>query len=244
MGEGLGRTVGRIFKSARGWAEGLAPSLPHDQPEPADALVEMGGFGSNPGRLRMLAYVPARLAARPALVVVLHGCTQSAADYVRGAGWLTLADRFGFALLCPEQRRLNNPRLCFNWFLPDDTTRDQGEPLSIRQMVHTMVARFGLDGDRVFVTGLSAGGAMTSVLLATYPDVFAGGAIIAGLPYGCAHNAHEALRAMFEGQDRPAREWGDYWCGLPRLITGRGPKSRSGMEAPTRPSIHSTQARS
>jgi poly(hydroxyalkanoate) depolymerase family esterase len=109
----------------------------------------------------------------------------------------------------PEQQRSNNANGCFNWFNPQDATRDSGEACSIRQMIARMVGDFDLDQRRVFVTGLSAGGAMTSVMLATYPDVFAGGAIIAGLPFGVASNAREALTGMFQSQSRPATELGD-----------------------------------
>ncbi len=168
----------------------------------------MHSAGSNPGNLRMFAYVPASVADNPALVVVLHGCTQTAAGYDYGAGWSTLADRYGFALLMPEQQRSNNPNGCFNWFLPEDTQRDRGEAASIRQMVETMVREKGIDPRRVFITGLSAGGAMTSVMLACYPEVFAGGAIIAGLPYGAATNVQQAFENMFQCPSRPAREWG------------------------------------
>ena len=134
----------------------------------------------NPGRLRMYTYVPDPLPSAPALVVVLHGCLQTAAEYDLGPGWSTLADRFRFALLFPEQQRANNPRGCFNWFQRGDSDRDQGEALSIRHMVEHMIQAHAIDRGRVFVTGLSAGGGMTSVTLAAYPEVFAGGAVIAG----------------------------------------------------------------
>ena len=162
----------------------------------ADRLAELTGFGTNPGDLRARVYIPARLAERPALVVVLHGCTQAAADYDQGSGWSQLADRHGFVLLYPEQNRANNANLCFNWFEPGDIARGKGEALSIRQMIGAVAVAHGMDRDRVFVTGLSAGGAMASVMLATYPETFAGGAIIAGLPYGCASNVQEAFGAM------------------------------------------------
>ena len=132
-------------------------------------LHENSGFGSNPGNLRMFVYRPPTLADNPALVVVLHGCTQTAAGYDLGAGWSTLADRYGFALLLPEQQRSNNPNGCFNWFQPAHSRRDQGEPLSIRQMIEKSVVDHGIDRRRVFITGLSAGGAMTSNMLACYP---------------------------------------------------------------------------
>jgi len=172
-------------------------------------LREIFGFGSNPGNLRMFVYRPPTLADNPALVVVLHGCTQTAAGYDLGAGWSTLADRYGFALLLPEQQRSNNPNGCFNWFQPEHSRRSQGEPLSIRQMIEKSLADHGIDRQRVFVTGLSAGGAMTSIMLACYPEVFAGGAIVAGLPYGAAANLQQAYESMFRSPSRPAREWGD-----------------------------------
>jgi poly(hydroxyalkanoate) depolymerase family esterase len=172
-------------------------------------LKEAHNFGSNPGGLRMFSYVPPQFSAKRALVVVLHGCAQTAAGYDRGAGWATLADRFGFALLLPEQQPSNNPNGCFNWFQPGNIERGRGEALSIRQMVDKMVSDHRIDPKRVFVTGLSAGGAMTSVMLATYPDVFAGGAIIAGLPYGAANNIQQAFETMFQCPPRSPRVWGD-----------------------------------
>jgi poly(hydroxyalkanoate) depolymerase family esterase len=172
-------------------------------------LVETTGFGSNPGRLRMLSFVPGHLQPPPALVVVLHGCGQTAAGYDLGAGWSTLAKRYGFALLMPEQQPSNNAQACFNWFNPEDTVRGSGEACSIRQMIARMVGDYKIDQRRIFVTGLSAGGAMTSVMLATYPEVFAGGAVIAGLPFGVASNVREALNGMFQSPSRPAGELGD-----------------------------------
>jgi len=146
-------------------------------------LVETTGFGTNPGALRMFAFAPENLQHGAALVVVLHGCGQTAAGYDLGAGWSTLAKRYGFALLMPEQQASNNPQGCFNWFNPEDTTRDSGEACSIRQMIARMAGDYKVDPHRIFVTGLSAGGAMTSVMLATYPEVFAGGAIIPVAPF-------------------------------------------------------------
>ena len=186
-------------------------------------LREIFGFGSNPGNLRMFGYRPPTLSDNPALVVVLHGCTQTAAGYDLGAGWSTLADRYGFALLLPEQQRSNNPNGCFNWFQPEHSRRNQGEPLSIRQMIEKSVVDHGIDRRRVFVTGLSAGGAMASNMLACYPEVFAGGAIIAGLPYGAATTVQQAFESMFQSPSRPAREWGDL---VRKASSHRGPWPR------------------
>ena len=184
----------------------LGLSQKHDGRSP---LVEVSDFGANPGALRMFSFVPDNLPPAPGLVVVLHGCGQTAAGYDLGAGWSTLAKRYGFALLMPEQQPSNNANTCFNWFNPEDTARDSGEACSIRQMIARMVGDHTIDAHRIFVTGLSAGGAMTSVMLATYPEVFAGGAIIAGLPFGAATNLREALSGMSQSSSRSAGEWGD-----------------------------------
>lgn len=167
------------------------------------------------------------------LVVALHGCTQTAGDYDNGSGWSKLADRQGFAVLYPEQQRANNPNLCFNWFAPEDIRRGSGEALSIRQMVEAFIARENLDRSRVFVTGLSAGGAMASAMLATYPDVFAGGGIIAGLPYGCAATIPEAFDRM-RGLGMPSaamlrnllRDASDHSGPWPRISVWQGAADR------------------
>jgi poly(hydroxyalkanoate) depolymerase family esterase len=179
------------------------------RPGPSSPLVETTDFGTNPGSLRMFSFVPDNLQHPPALVVVLHGCGQTAASYDLGAGWSTLAKHYGFALLMPQQQSSNNAQGCFNWFNPEDTARDSGEACSIRQMIAWMADDIHVDRHRIFMTGLSAGGAMTSVMLATYPEVFAAGAIIAGLPFGVASNVREALSGMFQSTSRPARELGD-----------------------------------
>lgn len=172
-------------------------------------LEELTNFGSNPGNLRMHIYVPDGVGPSPALVVALHGCTQTADSYDQGTGWSVLADRLGFILVFPEQQPANNPKNCFSWFLPGDTARDSGEALSIRQMIAKAIEKFGVDRSGIFVSGLSAGGAMASVMLATYPEIFRGGAIIAGLPYGSASSVQEAFEAMFNERAPSSRALGD-----------------------------------
>jgi poly(hydroxyalkanoate) depolymerase family esterase len=161
-----------------------------------DRLSSLEGVRDNPGNLRARCYVPDGLEAPAPLVVVLHGCTQDAAVYDHGSGWSTLADRLGFALLFPEQQRANNPMLCFNWFSAGDTRRGRGEAESIRSMIEAMKDAHGIDPARIFVTGLSAGGAMASVMLAAYPEIFAAGAILAGVAYGCASDVSGAFDCM------------------------------------------------
>jgi len=159
-------------------------------------LSPLTGFGSNPGELGAAIYAPPQLAKGAPLVVVLHGSTQNAETYDYGSRWSMLADECGFALLFPEQRRGNSVSLGFNWFEPGDSERDAGEPLSIRQMIERVASDLEIDPDRIFVTGLSSGGAMACVLLATYPEVFAGGAVIGGLPYRTASTGLQAMMRM------------------------------------------------
>jgi poly(hydroxyalkanoate) depolymerase family esterase len=166
-------------------------------------------FAPNPGNLRMFRYLPRGLRAGAPLVVVLHGCGQSASGYDLGAGWCQLADQLGFAVLAPEQKAVNNPNTCFNWFNPEDITRGEGEAASIAAMIATLVQTHKLDASRVFITGLSAGGAMAAVMLANYPELFAGGAIIAGLPFGAAANVRDALENMRSASLRTPHQWGD-----------------------------------
>jgi poly(hydroxyalkanoate) depolymerase family esterase len=211
---GLRKTLAKLARLRRRWEKRLAAAQQSGAPHAGPArqqqrLQEVASFGSNPGNLRMFVYAPDALPSDPALLVALHGCTQNAADYDHGTGWSTLADRFGFVVLYPEQQKSNNSQGCFSWFLPDDIARDRGEALSIRQMVERAIIDYGIERRRVFVTGLSAGGAMSSVMLAAYPDMFAGGAIIAGLPYGCAASVEEAYECMFQGCAASAAALGD-----------------------------------
>ena len=171
------------------------------------SMTAVSGFGSNPGALTMYAYVPAGVPANAPLVVAMHGCTQSAADYVN-AGWNDLADEEKIYVVYPEQSSSNNVEKCFDWFQDEDATRDSGEALSIKQMVDWMKTKYSIDGTKVYVTGLSAGGAMTSVMLAVYPDVFAAGAVMSGVPYGCAHSTLDALTCMNPGKTQAASDWG------------------------------------
>jgi len=156
----------------------------------AAETVQVPSFAPNPGNLRMFKYVPDSLPAGARLVVALHGCTQSATKFDDESGWTELADHLGFALLLPEQQQANNERLCFNWYLADHNRRGQGEAASIVAMIDEMKTRHGIDPNRIFVTGLSAGGAMTAVMLAAYPDVFRAGAIIAAVLHGSGMRAH------------------------------------------------------
>ncbi|MFG2763771.1 extracellular catalytic domain type 1 short-chain-length polyhydroxyalkanoate depolymerase [Streptomyces rubiginosohelvolus] len=187
---------------------GAAPAGPvAAEARAAAALERVTSFGANPGGLNMYVYRPAALPADAPVVVALHGCTQSAQVYSDNAGLNTFADRHGFLVVYAETTTANNANKCFNWFQPGDTRRGQGEAASIRQMVAHAATAYGADTGRVQVTGLSAGGAMTSVMLAAYPDVFAAGAVVAGIPYGCGVDVVSAFGCMSPGVDRTPAAW-------------------------------------
>ncbi|SHO62733.1 esterase, PHB depolymerase family [Pseudoxanthobacter soli DSM 19599] len=205
---GLSKTLLDLSEGRRQWERLFAAGAAASGAETRPGLLErVTDFGANPGHLRMWRFLPVGLSANAPLVVVLHGCGQSAEGYAVGAGWVSLAQRHGFALVVPEQRRLNNPKGCFGWFDPQDVAGPRGEAASIRKMVAHALDEYGLDRRRVFVTGLSAGGAMAAALLAGFPDVFAGGALVAGVPVGAASTVRGAFKAMFEGVARSPTEW-------------------------------------
>jgi feruloyl esterase len=153
-------------------------------------------FGSNPGGLEMMLHVPPRLAKGRPLVVLLHGCGQDARIFAEDAGWTAIAREHRLALLLPQQTFENNRGRCFNWFRPEDVRRGEGEVMSIRQMIRHAMSRLGSDPKRIFVAGFSAGGGMAAALLAAYPALFAAGAVVAGMPVGCAASTFTALLQM------------------------------------------------
>ncbi|MCG0063543.1 MULTISPECIES: extracellular catalytic domain type 1 short-chain-length polyhydroxyalkanoate depolymerase [Streptomyces] len=185
---------------------GTALAGPAPEARAAVTLTRVTGFGTNPGALTMYVYRPATLPAHPPVVVALHGCTQNAQVYADHSGLPQLADRAGFLLVLAETGTANNASKCFNWFQAGDNRRGQGEALSVRQMVSHAVTARGADPRRVYVTGLSAGGAMTAVMLAAYPDVFSAGAVVAGLPYDCTRDS-SPYTCMNPGVDRSPADW-------------------------------------
>jgi poly(hydroxyalkanoate) depolymerase family esterase len=179
-------------------------------PKPKTELTEVTAFGSNPGNLKMYMYAPANVPDNAPLVVVLHGCTQNANEYAERTQWNRLAERFGFIVIYPEQQVVNNVLFCFNWFFPADASRDKGESLSIKQMIDRVKTDHSIDAERVYVTGLSAGGYMTAVMLAVYPEMFAGGAVMAGGPFRCATDAIDAQYRCMKGlTNHTPEKWGD-----------------------------------
>src|SRR3954471_3487845 len=174
---------------------------------PPSSLVQVSNFGANPGALAMYTYTPSGLETGRPVVVALHGCTQSAADYYAHSGWPGLADTGRFKVMFPQQSTASNSLKCFNWFSAADDTRGNGEAASVKSMVDKAIGDHGSDRSRVFVTGLSAGGGMTADLLAAYPDVFAGGGINAGLPAECATSITQATNCQQNNQNLTPAQW-------------------------------------
>lgn len=159
-------------------------------------------FGDNPGDLTASYFHPTK--QTKSLVVFLHGCVQQGETLAKQSGFVALAKQYNFTLLLPQQSKNNNVTSCFNWFSEQDSDKDQGEVLSIKNMILTLKAQS--EFDHVFIAGLSAGGAMTSALLVHYPELFSAGAVIAGLPYPCANNLAKAISCMRNGPSQSSIE--------------------------------------
>jgi len=173
-------------------------------------------FGDNPGALEASYFTPN--IKSPALVVLLHGCAQQGEELAQKSGLLSLAQKHNFAFLLPQQTLSNNIKRCFNWYSPDDSSKDIGESLSIKNMVTHLKAK--LSSQDVYIIGLSAGGAMASGMLANYPALFTGGAIVAGIPFPCADGLITGISCMRNGPSQTAKE-------LETLVRNINPKQQS-----------------
>ncbi len=168
------------------------------------SFTPLTSFGENPGELTASYYQAATndQNSENSLVVLLHGCVQNGERFAEESGFLTLAKQHQFNLLIPQQQASNNVQSCFNWFSPQDISKDKGELQSLKHMI--LAAKATTQSTHVYIAGLSAGGAMANVLLATYPELFNGGAIIAGIPYPCADSLTKAISCMRSGPSQPA----------------------------------------
>lgn len=194
-----------------------------------------GTFECRSGRRDWRLFVPDRQRfATPALLVMLHGCTQDADDFAQGTAMNEHASRAGFAVLYPEQSRKANAQGCWNWFKRHHQQRGRGEAALLFAMTRSIAAEHGFDTDRLYVAGLSAGGAMACVLGAGYPEVFAAIGVHSGLPAGVAADLPSALAAM-QGPQGPLAGAA---MRMPGSSTGSSPAAASGASAATPSPIH------
>lgn len=170
-------------------------------------LVEITDFGTNKGNLEMYVYKPINNDMQVPLVVVLHGCVQTANEIAEQSGWNSLADSNNFMVLYPQQKVENNLNRCFNWYENADISKNDGESDTIREMIQYAIENFDIDPSKIFVSGMSAGGAMANVLMANYPDLFNSGAVLSGIPFKAANDLATAYAAMQGKVEKTNEEW-------------------------------------
>jgi poly(hydroxyalkanoate) depolymerase family esterase len=205
-------TFSRMRKHAARWQQTLA-----EQPvEDVDAVTESGqptrgkflsgSCSTKAGTRGYKLYVPENQGGEPRpLIVMLHGCKQNPDDFAAGTGMNAVADESGCFVLYPAQAQRANGSNCWNWFHTADQRRDQGEPSIIAEMTRKVMREYNVDARRVYIAGLSAGGAMAAIMADAYPDIYAAVGIHSGLPVGAAHDLPSALAAMKKGAAVEAR---------------------------------------
>lgn len=205
--------IGDAPRDADAPGASAAPASPVPAPASAPAPGPDGQFISashaetSAGRRDYKLYIPpAAASGQPLpLVVMLHGCTQNPDDFAAGTGMNEAARQRGFYVLYPAQTQRANASRCWNWFKHNHQTRGRGEPALLAGMTRAVMKRHAIDPQRVYVAGLSAGGAMAAILGDAYPDLFAAVGVHSGLASGAASNVQEALAAMKTGAARRAR---------------------------------------
>ncbi len=167
---------------------------------PEDAKYLTRRHRSAAGSRGYKLYIPASQPKRPTgLILMLHGCKQTPDDFAIGTHMNALAEKHGMALAYPAQTRRHNAASCWNWFKPGNQMRGTGEPAILAALTRKLMREFGLGRERVFVAGLSAGGAMATILADVYPDVFSAAGVHSGLARGAAHDLVSAMSAMRSG---------------------------------------------
>ncbi|SDA17584.1 PHB depolymerase family esterase [Sphingomonas sp. NFR15] len=173
-----------------------------------EARFEERSYSGPEGTMHYRLYRPAQARAGMPLIVMLHGCTQSPEDFARGTGMNRFADEHGFLVAYPRQTQAANAQKCWNWFKPGDQRRDRGEPALLAGVTRQVIAEERADPARVYVAGMSAGGAAAAIMAAEYPDLYAAVGIHSGLACGVARDLPSALHAMKRGGGTRATDTG------------------------------------
>lgn len=190
-------------------AEGERQAPPRREPEAGDSWTK-SSFTHQGRCVDYMLFVPASAAARPGasrpLVLMLHGCTQDAADFAAGTRMNEHARESGAIVLYPEQPQRAHGQKCWNWFKTSHQQRGRGEPALLAALTQHVAEQQHADRSRIYVAGLSAGGAMSDILGHLYPDIYAAVGVHSGLPHGAAHDMMSALNAMRTGACEGRRE--------------------------------------
>jgi poly(hydroxyalkanoate) depolymerase family esterase len=234
----LARRLAERFAAARAAADtvaadpaapvqGLRPGAPFEPPLGPRSRLHVpdagrfidGSFANAAGTRPYKLFIPSSYAGQPLpLIVMLHGCKQSPDDFANGTRMNAAAERHGCFVLYPAQTRAANSSGCWNWFRREDQQRDRGEPAILAGMVGAVSAQYGIDRDRVFAAGLSAGGAMAAVLAVTYPELFAAVGVHSGLACGAAGDLPSALAAMRGMPDSAATAARTRGAAIPAIV--------------------------
>jgi poly(hydroxyalkanoate) depolymerase family esterase len=200
---------------------GQPPRPVAEPPLPEGARFLELSYASAAGARRYRLYVPASAGrGLQGLLVMLHGCRQAPEDFAAGTGMNALAEARRLIVAWPAQTAADNSLACWNWFRPEDQARDAGEPAIIAGLTRSLRDEYGIPEGRVFVAGLSAGGAMAAVMGETYPELYAAVGVHSGLAFGSASDAASAFAAMRGQGYVDARPAGG--GARPRLIVFQG----------------------
>lgn len=229
----LGETV-RALKARKAQRPGWMPPghrMAAEVPVREGAAFRDLHYSCAAGARRYRLYLPASAGeGLRGLVVMLHGCTQNPEDFAAGTGMNAVAEANRLIIAYPEQTRRDNQMACWNWFRPEDQTRGAGEPAIVAGLTECLRSEFGIPRNRVFVAGLSAGGAMAAIMAETYPDLYTAVGVHSGLAFGSANDVRSAFSAM-QGQRVAAGEHaggrGNENGAVPRLIVFHGSADRT-----------------